>query len=293
VEDAGVQAAAVTQELSAPPAEVTEPPSQSAGHAWAVPEEGAVPVVEEPTKPQIRGSVSVTPPGTAEVLLEDEPVAALSAAPDAIPDRPQTQPPGTLTRAAGEVSVVPPVEIRRSNLYPLVAVVAVLVVGAMITMVLIMRPQAPLPLLTAATPVPDAARAAPPDRSRTAGDSGRRQATVLVRLRLAPASARVLLDGLSREDNPLSLSPSEDKHVLRVEAKGYTPREITFVATADLSLDVALQKQSVRKPPTEVALKKSVERSRRPATGSRRVAPSPTTTKTTKTKKRLKLYDDI
>ena len=79
--------------------------------------------------------------------------------------------------------------------------------------------------------------------------------------------------------------------MLRVEARGYGPREITFVAAADLSLEVALERQATRsvRLPSE-----AIEGSRTPAAESRRVVPSPKkTSKSTGAKKRLKLYDDI
>jgi len=81
-----------------------------------------------------------------------------------------------------------------------------------------------------------------PARPKEAPRSPR--AGVRITLKLSPASARVLLDGQPRKDNPLVLGPSAGVHLLRVEAQGYLPLERKVRAAADRTLELKLQRRA-------------------------------------------------
>jgi hypothetical protein len=137
------------------------------------------------------------------------------------------------------------------------------------------RPAAPQQKasLTPAVVVTPPAAARPPERAavpdaRQAPDQG----VVRVKLVLSPPNAILTLDGASRADNPLTLSRSNKRHEIRVEADGHAPRVIRFVAQRDLSFDIKLRARRARP-----ARSPSVE---------------PRAPKASK-KKGMKLYDDI
>jgi hypothetical protein len=63
---------------------------------------------------------------------------------------------------------------------------------------------------------------------------------VRISLRLSPPTARVLLDGVLRRENPLLLEASERRRRLRVEAEGHLPAEQDLVPRESHTIHVAL-----------------------------------------------------
>ena len=70
------------------------------------------------------------------------------------------------------------------------------------------------------------------------------ETTVAITLRLTPPSARVLMDGRARKDNPLTLKKDGKVHKLRVEADGHLPAERSIEASADHFLSIKLETTS-------------------------------------------------
>ena len=65
---------------------------------------------------------------------------------------------------------------------------------------------------------------------------------VSVTLQITPRTARVFLDGRARTENPLPLPQSNRQHRLRVEATGYKTHQQDLLASADMTIKVALSK---------------------------------------------------
>jgi serine/threonine protein kinase len=66
---------------------------------------------------------------------------------------------------------------------------------------------------------------------------------VQITLDLSPSSARVLLDGHPRSDNPLVVEASDVEHRLKVIAKGYVPMERSLIAKRSQTIQLALSKR--------------------------------------------------
>jgi len=123
--------------------------------------------------------------------------------------------------------------------------------------------------------------------------------TVSITLRLKPSSARVLLDGRPRSDNPLVLPKDGSKHRLRVEAEGHKAREVKLVADSSRTMKLILRRE-ITKPARAAAPRKSVTKETAPREagwvdpfkgkqkGKPKVAPAPKPLK-----KSVKGYDDL
>ena len=86
--------------------------------------------------------------------------------------------------------------------------------------------------------------------------------TVAITLRLTPPSARVLLDGKVRKDNPLTLKKDGNVHKLRIEADGHQPAERSIEASTDLSLSIKLETTSKPARAAKLAKKRTRRRAR-------------------------------
>ena len=261
------------------------------------------PEVDQPSEEHsAEEQFALLPPDTAEVSLSD--VEEVEPATDqvsiaAILEEDSISP-STLSAAVGERTGVGTVDPKPRRRFPLLlAGGAGLTLAASAVIVLLVlvsgqdEPRAPGP----ATGTPVAANsgvAAKPAPS-----------TITVKLQVAPAAARISLDGEHRVDNPLILMPSPRERVLRVEATGHEPLEHTFVAQSDDTIVVTLNKQAV-KPAAPAPRAKSAVKHRpavkpaarpglAPGRAARKVARPPAGRKKPpkKTKQPVWIYDDL
>ena len=120
--------------------------------------------------------------------------------------------------------------------------------------------------------------------------------TISIQLRVTPASARVTLDGEHRVDNPLILTPSGKQRRLGVAADGFEPLEHRFVAEADDTIVVMLNKKKAPNPTSSRAAPATVRRLGKAApgpTGKAARQPPRRRRVTPKTKKPVFIYDDL
>ena len=100
---------------------------------------------------------------------------------------------------------------------------------------------APTPPKTAplAKPIPAQVRVAKPEPTPA---SATVEKEVAVKLQIIPRSARILIDGRPRSENPLRLPQSNKQHRLRIEARGYKPHEQDLHANMNQTIKVDLSK---------------------------------------------------
>ena len=242
---------------------------------------------------------ALLPPDTAEVSLSDMEVAEpptdqMSIA--AILEEDSISP-STLSAAVGEKTGAGIADTRPRRRFPLLlAGGAGVTLAAAVVIVLLM--------FAGSQEEPVGSSVGPPMEDKTAA-ARPAPSTISVKLQVAPAAASITLDGERRVDNPLILTPSYRMHVLRVEAAGHVPLEHSFVARADDTIVVTLNKRSpvVRKPttPPRAGTKQGPAGARpghaspRPGPASRKaVRPSSWRKKPpAKAKKPVWIYDDL
>jgi hypothetical protein len=80
----------------------------------------------------------------------------------------------------------------------------------------------------------------PPERSAYKPLGG--EAGVLIRLRVTPADARIFIDGAPAPSNPIRVPQGKSRHVLRILASGYAPRELKVTADRNQDIRVSLER---------------------------------------------------
>ena len=105
-----------------------------------------------------------------------------------------------------------------------------------------------------------------PSSSPKATSSSSPISEVAITLQLKPPTARVLLDGESRSDNPLVLKRTDKPHQLVVTAKGYMPLKQQIDASRDQTLELVL----THKRPLPSSRKKSSHQKQFKVPGSSR-----------------------
>ena len=99
--------------------------------------------------------------------------------------------------------------------------------------------QAPAKQPPSAQPISDQAKVAEPEPGPAPVPAVKK---VAVKLKVTPTTARILIDGRSSTENPVLLPQSNQKHRLRIEAKGYQPHEQDLMPNADTTIKVDLSK---------------------------------------------------
>jgi serine/threonine-protein kinase len=151
--------------------------------------------------------------------------------------------PSAQTFLGAEADVVPP---RRSRLWILGVVAAVVALGGFGGVAMIIKAKAPAAAAsgivqnTSISAPPPAASSAPPPAV-----TAEKPSVVEVRVEGAPAGAKVLADGkeLGAAPGPFKMKPGVAVK-LTITAKGYKPRDVEVVPERDLSVPVTLDKQA-------------------------------------------------
>jgi len=166
----------------------------------------------------------------------------------------------TLGAASSEVISRPPTAPPQQSRAKVVAIAgaAGIALGLVLWLALGRKPAPePAPALTPATvtapeavpPTPTPAAPAPEQAAKpTPKPATAPEAIVQIRLRLTPADARVELDGVMTEANPLRLPRGDRTHKLVVSAPGHVSAEREIRALLDGEVVVELERKVTRRP---------------------------------------------